>query len=54
MEEDDFKRAEVARLLNTLKDARGQDRLVQTANLLAELGIIADTPHAKARWISQY
>jgi hypothetical protein len=50
---DDLKRLEVARILSAIKDAKGQQKLVQVANLLAELGIIFDTPQAKAQWQNQ-
>jgi hypothetical protein len=49
----DLKKLEVARLLNTLKYARGNEKDVQMANLLAELGVISDTPQAKAQWRNQ-
>ena len=49
----DLKKLEVIRLLNILEYARGREKEIQMANLLAELGIISDTPQAKARWINQ-
>ena len=50
---DSIKKYEVARILNALKDAHGDEKLAQAANLLAELGIIFDTPQAKTAWRSQ-
>jgi len=48
---DESKVQDVSWILNQLKDAKGsQEKLVHAANLLAELGVIAPTPHAKEQW----
>ena len=47
-------RIEVARLLRLLKEAKGwQEKSTYTAHLLAELGVIINTPGAKAQWRNQ-
>jgi hypothetical protein len=50
----DNKRAEVARLLNDLKEAKGnQEKLMAASALLADLGLIPNTPQMKLRWMNQ-
>lgn len=49
------KRQEVSQLLLVLKEAKGTtDKLIAAANLLASLGLIADTPHSKHTWLNTW